>query len=195
MLRRRPRSLGFTLLEMLIVIAVIGILVALVMPNSNPTLHDQLRAAARILATDLAYGRSLAVGNGDKYQFTFDAANNRYILQYSGTNTALQNLPRSPFSSPGDPANQYIVALGNLPRLAVAVQLVGAATTGTSTQPVNNVEFGPLGATTNSSPTTIWLKVTSGPQTRYITVSINPVTGLADVGTDTGVAPPSGVGS
>jgi Tfp pilus assembly protein FimT len=181
---------------MLIVMAVIGILAALSMSSSTPTLHDQLRSTAQILASDLAYGRALAVGNGDKYQFTFDTSGNRYILQYSGSNTALQNLPPSQFSSPGSPANQYVVALGNLPRLAAAVQLVGAAvTTSTSVQAVNSVEFGPLGATTSSSPTTIWLKLSSGSQTRYITVSVNPVTGLADVGADTGVAPPTGVGS
>ncbi len=79
------------------VIVVMGILVGLVLPNSNPSLLDQLRSAAQILRTDLAYGQSLAVANNSTYRFTFDTQNNRYVLSHSGANAALDKLPDSPF--------------------------------------------------------------------------------------------------
>jgi len=188
---RRRTPAGLTLLELLIVIAVIGVLVGLAMPSSAPSVHEQLRSTARILATDLAYGRSLAVSNNGTYKVTFDIPNNRYTLQYSGSNPALRNLPRSPFSAPGDPADQRRVDLNALPHIGAAPQLAAVAATGTPMQAVTDLEFGPLGATTRSSPTTIWLAAGPTGKTRYITVSVNPVTGLVDIGADTGTAPPA----
>jgi Tfp pilus assembly protein FimT len=181
------------LIELLIVLAVIGVLVGLALPSSVPSVHDQLRSTARILATDLAYGRSLAVSNSSTYKFTFDLPNNRYILRYSGSNPALRTLPNSPFSMPGDPADQHIVDLDNLPHLGAAVRLAAAAATGAAVQQVTDLEFGPLGATTRSSPTTVWLAAGRDSRTRYITVSVNPVTGLVDVGTVTSTGPPAGI--
>ena len=92
-----PPRTAFTLLELLLVMAVVGILLGMVLTRDEPSANDQLRAAAAILASDLDYGRSLAVANSDTYRFTFDNQNNRYILQYSGSNTALSALPATPF--------------------------------------------------------------------------------------------------
>ena len=55
---------------------------------------------------------------------------------------------------------------------------------------VDDLEFGPLGETTRSSPTTIWLAAGSGPHTRYLPVTVDPVTGLAEVGDFTAKGPP-----
>ncbi len=175
---------GFSLIELLIVIAVLAVLVGLVLPSSNPTLHDQLRSAAGILRGDLGYGCSLAVANNSTYRITFDVNNNRYLLEHSNDDLAfadLDTLPDSPFREPDDPPTQHIVDLDELPRLGPSARLV-AATAGSPPEPVVDVEFDSLGQTTRTAPTTIWLAAGYGAETRYIWISVNPVTGLAQIG-------------
>jgi prepilin-type N-terminal cleavage/methylation domain-containing protein len=186
------RPTGFSLLELLLVVAVIGILSALVIPSSQPGMSDQLRAAAQLLATDLAYGRSLAVSNNDRYRFTWDTSGNRYLLDHSGSNHSLDNLPSSPFSLPTDPPTQHILDFDALPHMGPPVILLGAASSAPQ-QKVSTLEFTPLGGTVSSSPTTIWLSIGSGSDTRYMTLQIDPVTGLVTTGAYTALGPPQGL--
>jgi prepilin-type N-terminal cleavage/methylation domain-containing protein len=193
MSHRRPESAGLSLLEMLLVVAIMGILAAIVLPSAQPAIYDQLRSTAEIVATDLAYARSLAVANNDNYRITFDLSANRYVMQHSGTNPALNTLPRSPFSSLNDPPDQHIVDLDTLPHVGPTVRLAGVATTGTATQSVSTVEFASLGQTTCADPTTLWLIAGSGSDKKYITLIVNPVTGLTQTGACSAAGPPSGV--
>jgi type II secretory pathway pseudopilin PulG len=181
------------LLELLLVVAIVGILAAIVLPSAQPAIYDQLRSTAQIVATDLAYARSLAMANNSNYRLTFDLSGNRYVLAHSGTNPALTQLPQSPFSSPGDSPNQHVVSLGELPHVGPTVRLAAAATCGTSVQPVSDVEFGPLGQTTRADPTKIWLTAGGGDDKRYIALEVNPVTGLVQIGGYSSVGPPTGV--
>ena len=191
MARHRRPITGFSLIELLIVIALMGILAGVVLPSSNPTIHDQLHSAAQILATDLAYARSLAVTHGSSYRITFDASQNRYVLRHSGTGAALDRLPASPFRDPSDPPDEHIVDLDDLPHLGAPVQLAAvAATTGTPQQ-TGEVEYGPLGETTESAYTLVWLSAGAGEAKRYIVVYVNPVTGLATIGPFSGNGPGS----
>ena len=182
---------GFSLLELLLVVAVVAILVAIVLPSMQPAVIDQLRSTAEIAATDLAYARSLAVANNSNYRITLDFAENRYVLKHSGSNPALRRLPKSPFSSPDDPPDRHIVDLDELPHIGPTVRLTAAAS-GATMQKVGDVEFGPLGQTTRAEATTIWLAAGGGDGTRYITLEINPVTGLTRVGDCSSIAPPAG---
>ncbi len=188
---RHRQSAGFSLIELLMVIAIVGILAGLVIPGTNPSLNDQLRSVAQILATDLAYGRSLAVTNNSTYQVTFDPVENRYVLAHSGINAVLDKLPESPFRSLDDPPDQHIVDLDELPRLGGAARIDVAARGGSMLSRVDDLEFGPLGETTRSDPTIIWLAVGNGLETRYIVLTINPVTGLVDVSDVTTSGPPA----
>ncbi|MEE8452854.1 MAG: prepilin-type N-terminal cleavage/methylation domain-containing protein [Thermoguttaceae bacterium] len=190
---RRRQSDGISLIELLIVIAIMGVLVGMVIPKSDPGIHDQLRSAAQIVRTDLAYARSLAITNNSTYEVLFRTALNRYVLKHSGPNAALDTLPPSPFSNPGDPPDRHIVKLGELPNLGPGVELVAAGTLGNTPQSVGRVEFRPMGETTRSEETVIWLAAGRGKQQRYLLLRVNPVTGLAEVGDYTAEAPPATV--
>ena len=191
--RRRLASAGFTLIELLLVVAIIGILVAIVLPSSQPAVYDQLRSTAEIVSSHLAYVRSLAVSNNSKYTITFDLTANRFLLKHSGANTALAKLPKTPFATSNDTTDQQILDLDDIPHVGPTVRLAAAATTGTAVETAASVEFGPLGQTTNADPTTIWLVAGSGENKKYITIVVNPVTGLTELGDYTSAGPPSAI--
>ncbi len=169
---------AFSLIELLLVLVIMGIFAAMAIPSASPSLHDQLEGVARVMAGDIAYARNLAVVNSDTYRLTFDLVNNQYTLTYSGTNPSLATLPASPFHSPSDPPNQQIVRLANLPHLGGSVGIYNVYSMQSPAQAVSYVEFGPLGSTTNANSTVIWFSAGNGPEARYISVRVNPVTGL-----------------
>jgi len=176
------RPAGLSLIELLLVVAVLAVLVGLILPDANAPMPDRLRAAARVLASDLAYARSLAVANNSRYRVRFEPAENRYIIEHSGTNPALDTLPPWPFGKPGDPSDQQIVDFDELPQVGAAVRLLGAVVESGTTQKVSEVEFDCLGQTTRSGTTVIWLGAGEGADRRYISVQVNPATGLATRG-------------
>jgi prepilin-type N-terminal cleavage/methylation domain-containing protein len=177
----RRNNSAFSLLELLIVIAVICILLGAILPNGNPSALDALRSAAQIVSTELAYGRSLAMANNSAYKFTFDIAQNRFILQHSGSNTNLDKLPTTPFSSPGDTLYQHVVDLDEFPHIGPTAR-IAAVTLANSLQSAGNIEFNPLGATTSTAGTVVWLVAGDGSNKRYITVTVDPVVGLSKIG-------------
>lgn len=175
---RRRRTAAFSLIELLMVIAVLAILVSIVLPGSDPSLHDQLRAAAQILKTDLAYARSLAVSNNSTYQLAFDTDENRYVLQHTGANATLDALPDSPFREPGDPPDRHVVDFDELPHLGPPVRILAVTSGGVRAA---SLEFDGLGKTIEPGDKVIWLAAGRGKAMRYITLHVDPATGLVTV--------------
>jgi len=177
--KRQPR--GFSVFELVLALLVMTILVGLVLTSANAGLHDSLMSAAQILAGDIQYARNLAVVNGDTYRITFDTVLDQYVLSYSGTNTALATLPPSPFHTSSDTPTQQVVQLTNLPHVGPPAQLEAAFAQGNTSTQVTNVEFGPLGETTQTADTIIWLSAGAGAAMRHISVHVNAVTGLSTI--------------
>lgn len=188
--RNRRFAAGFSLVELLMVVSLMGILAALALPSLTPGVYEELHAAGQLLASDLGYGRSLAVANNSRYRYSFQIAGNRYALQHSGSNPALNALPSAPFRSPSDPPDQQILDLADLPHLAGQnVRLIAVNTAaGVKLNPAE-LEFGPLGETTQTGETVVWLAAGAGAETRYLSIHVNPVTGLATVGEFTASGP------
>jgi len=87
--------LGFTLVELLIVIILLGIAAGLALPMLGDSKQLQLREAARLLAADieLTQNESIAHGN-DPRLIKFDTANNQYWI--------------APASAPGTPITDLV---------------------------------------------------------------------------------------
>ena len=191
MLPRRPSTAGFSLIELLIVVSLMGILAGILIPRFQPSIHEQLQGAGHLVAADLAYARSLAVANDSTYQIQFEGDTNQYVLKHDGANAMLDTLPASPFRMPNDLPNEQTTDLDELPQVGPTVVLTAMHTGATPPVPVDTVRFGPLGGTTRSEETVIWLSCGVDQSARFLSVHINPVTGLATVGKFTGTAPPA----
>jgi type II secretory pathway pseudopilin PulG len=178
MSRRDRQSAGISLVELLIVISLISILAGVVVPSTNPSIYGQLQSVAQTLSGDIGYARNLAVSNGSKYRITFDLVGNKYVLEHTGTSAPLDTLPYSPFRGASDPADQQIVRLAELPRVGATPRLQAAYALAGSPTTVTDLEFGPLGETTRSEETIIWLAAGTGSAARYLSIRVSPITGL-----------------
>ena len=176
-------SRGITLVELLIVASILGILVGLVLVRFEPGIPDQLQAAGQVVVSDVAYCRSLAIANASKYRLVFDIPGNRYWLEHSGTNSVLNTLPESPFRIAGEVATKQTTDLSKLPLLNAPIFLAAVRRVGATTeQNATSIEFDSLGALTQPELAKIWLSAGSSNSRRYISVEINPVTGISELG-------------
>jgi prepilin-type N-terminal cleavage/methylation domain-containing protein len=180
---------AFTLVELLIVLVLVSILAKIAISSTSPNAYEELNSTATIVTGELMYARGLAVGNNSTYRFDLDTTNNQLVMRNTGSDPTLTTLPSSPFRSASDPSDQYIVAFARIPTLGMPVVLLGGQTSGASPQSLTSVEFGPYGSTTQVNTTVIWLTAGSGTSRRFMSVTVNPVTGLAAVGSYTASAP------
>jgi prepilin-type N-terminal cleavage/methylation domain-containing protein len=84
---------GFTVVEMLIVIAMVGIMAAIVIPRFRVTPQTQVRLAAQQLARDLEFTRTRALGARSAARVTLDAATMSYAgyLDFDRNSTFAQS--------------------------------------------------------------------------------------------------------
>lgn len=163
------------------VVTLMGILAAMAIPSASPGVVDKLESAGRVLAADLDFARSLAITNNSQYRVTIELANNRYVLEHSGASAALDVLPAHILPDIADTPDRHVTSLNDFPGMD-GVKLAAVRTTAGNLPGLLDVEFGPLGGTTRSEDTIIWLAAGNGIARRFISVEINFVTGLARVG-------------
>ena len=187
---------AFSLIELLIVVAILGILATMAISNLSGNVPQQLQVSADTVADDFVYARGLAVANNSSYRFTFNIAANSltYVLQHSGTNTALNKLPPSPYHTFNAGSTQQTADLSKQPMLYGSVIIAAVQKNPAAPSDVSDLEFGPLGNTTRSETTIVWLVSRNSGAKMYIPITVNPTTGIVDVGdvqstTPTGITP------
>src|SRR5437867_11972091 len=85
---------GFTLVEILAVIVILGIASAIIIPQMGTRDDMRAAAAARTLVADLIYAQNQAITSGRWVYVKFDVPNNKYTLlstANSGGDVALTN--------------------------------------------------------------------------------------------------------
>lgn len=77
----RRSTRGFTLIELIVVLAVLGLITALAMPMFAGALPGaRLKAAARDLGAELRYARAQAIAGNRETTLTIDLAARRYAI-------------------------------------------------------------------------------------------------------------------
>jgi prepilin-type N-terminal cleavage/methylation domain-containing protein len=101
-LLRRGRRNGFSLLELVIVLAIVGVLAVFVVPRITATQGITLSAAAAQLAASIRYTQSLAMSRGQRYRINFVA--NAYQITDMGGAPIVQPMTASTAAIPVSPA-------------------------------------------------------------------------------------------
>ena len=97
---------GFTLIDLMVALAVLALLTVTVMPTSTQEGGMKLVSAATILATDIEYAQSATLANPEDHTAViFDADGGGYYL-------ALVSDPLVPIARPGGSGDSYAVRFG-----------------------------------------------------------------------------------
>ena len=78
--RLAPARGGFTLVEILMVVVILGIASAIIVPSLGTRDDVRVAAASRVLIADLIFAQNQAITTGKKVYVRFDVAANKYAL-------------------------------------------------------------------------------------------------------------------
>jgi prepilin-type N-terminal cleavage/methylation domain-containing protein len=77
----RFRKRGFTLIEIIMVVVILGIAALMAIPMVSNAADVQVRAAANRMAADIDYAKSMAITHQRSYTVVFDPAHESYEVQ------------------------------------------------------------------------------------------------------------------
>ncbi len=159
---------GFTLMEVIIVVILIGIASAIAVPMVSNVGSMQVRAAANRVAADLEYAKSMAISRGQHYSVVFSATAASYEIVDKNGNPIPHPITKQP---------RYLVGFRDDCRLN-RVGIGSATFDGT-----NKVMFDYLGIPYNGGGTGLAnvgvITLQAGGVTK--TVRVEPVTGFISI--------------
>jgi prepilin-type N-terminal cleavage/methylation domain-containing protein len=152
---------GFTMVEVVIVVVIIGIAALIAVPMMSSAASLQIRSAANMIAADIEYTKSMAISRGQKYSVVFDKSADSYkIVGPDGTTT---------IDHPVKKGFKYIVNFQNESKLN-QVDITNADFGGSQT-----VTFDCLGSPDNGGSVVLQADGTTK------TVTVEPVTGFISI--------------
>lgn len=77
----RDRIRGFTLVELLIVVAIISIAALAAIPMMSSAASMQIRSATNMLTADLEYAKSMAISRAQNFSVVFDVSADSYRIE------------------------------------------------------------------------------------------------------------------
>jgi prepilin-type N-terminal cleavage/methylation domain-containing protein len=173
----KPRIVrhGFTMVELMVVVAIIAIAAAIVVPMVSSAGSMQLRAAVTMVAADLEYAKSLSISRGHRYAVVFNKDAESYQIEdLNGPvgDRVIDHPVRKGF--------KYIVNFATDSRLS-QVNIVDA-----NFDTTNAVSFDYLGSPVNGNDGNLTnvgaVTLRAGGTER--TVSVEPVTGYITISTN-----------
>jgi len=168
-IQKKAFGSGFTLLEIIIVVVILGIAALIAVPMFSGAADMQVRAAANRIAADLDYAKGLAVTHQQEYSVVFDTGNEAYEIQdQSGT----------VINHPAQTGSQYVVDFetdDNFSRVNIATVVFNSPMNHTITFDYLGSPFDGDGNPLNSGIITLQA------DTFTITVDVEPVTGYVTV--------------
>jgi prepilin-type N-terminal cleavage/methylation domain-containing protein len=167
---------GFTLIEILVVVVILGIAGAIIVPQLGTRDDQKALAAARMLVADLIYAQNMSITQQGVYYVAFDAANQRYSVMRASDDTVITH----PVSK-----MPYTVQLGSAVSSSMQGVTVDSATitgqSGNSGATIGFNELGtPLAGSGTDSMTSGVIRFRSG--LCRMPVTIEPFTGQISVG-------------
>jgi len=161
---------AFTIIEILIVVALLAIAGMMVVPMMSSAASIQIDSAANMIAADLEYAKSMAISRGQNFSVVFDAAAEAYQIK-DQTGSVIPHPVKKGFN--------YTVNFQSDSRLN-KVKILSADFDGTDT-----VTFDYLGSPYNgkSPPTALNSGVISLQAAGVTkTIRVEPVTGYISIG-------------
>jgi prepilin-type N-terminal cleavage/methylation domain-containing protein len=166
---------GFTMIELMVVLAIIAIAAAIVVPMTSSTGSMQLRAAVTMVAADLEYAKSMSISRGHRYAVVFDKSEGVEGYQIEDLSKPVGD-PDRIVEHPVRKGSKYLVRFAADNRLS-QVDIVDA-----NFDTTNTVSFDYLGSPVNGSNASLnsgEITLRAGGLTRRVIVQ--PVTGYISI--------------
>jgi type II secretion system protein H len=160
---------GFTLIEILIVVVIIGIAAMIAVPMMSSAASMQIRSAANIVAADLEYAKSMAISRGQNFSVVFDKNAESYSIKDQDGNT---------ISHPVKKGFPYTMDFRSESRLG-QVDIVDAVFNPNSSQTITFDYLGSPYSGTSSPLNSGIITLQAGGITK--TITIQPVTGYISI--------------
>lgn len=166
--RRRTRH-GYTLIEVLITVTIMGIAAAVVVPNMSKGGTLGVQAGARIIIADLLFAQNEAMAQQSSRRVVFDSDDNSYRVEKFDNAASVWVLEHNPVIGGADGSSNYEVDFDEDGRFK-GVEIVSATFNSDST-----IEFDDLGNPTSGG--TVRLRF----EEHVFEVKVAPFTGRVTV--------------